>query len=258
MRRASDSWLRSWKVSARSYSRRATSILVARGCPRSPGSRPTRPPRRCTGPLHRCRRPRPRGRDAGDLEEVLRGRRLVRQAGLARGRPPRRRRRCPPGCRARRARAALSMTSVSATHSPVVVVLVAGPRAERAVRRDRQVVRVVVDEHHAAEVRGCGPVALQEALELLGGVVQEGGALDAGLQWRSRPAGRRCARRSSSASSAWSSARGGTRGRVPSARGGTWRGDARTSTRRPGGRWRVSARPPPACRWSRSRAAPAG
>ena len=84
IRRASESWLRSWNVSARSYSRRAASSVVA-GRRRRPGWRPSRRPRRCTGPRRRCRRPRPPRRDAGGLQQVVGGGRLVGQAGLLAG-----------------------------------------------------------------------------------------------------------------------------------------------------------------------------
>ena len=61
------------------------------------------------------------------------------------------------------------------------LVLVARARTERAIRRDRQVVRVVVDQHQPAGLVDAPLVGGDELHQLLAGVGQEGGALEGGL-----------------------------------------------------------------------------
>ena len=60
------------------------------------------------------------------------------------------------------------MTSVSLTHSPVSVVEVAAAAAERQVRRDRQVVGLLVDERQPAEDRDPVLVVVEEPAQLFG------------------------------------------------------------------------------------------
>ena len=161
----------------RPRTRRAVALRCA-GC--APGTRARgrtavgRPPRRPRAPTSRrlAGRPRVGGggvRDprrativssgempAASIRSSLGGR-LRAEARRLRGRPRRRPRRCRPGCTARRARTADSMTSVSLTHSPVSLVLEAAAAAEREVGRDRQVVGLLVDEGQATVRWRCAP-----------------------------------------------------------------------------------------------------
>ena len=61
---------------------------------------------------------------------------------------------------------------------PGQLVEVAGPAAEREVRRDREVVRILVDQDEAAELVDPVLVRVEELAELLGRLDEEVGALE--------------------------------------------------------------------------------
>jgi hypothetical protein len=77
--------------------------------------------------------------------------------------------------------AAVSMTSVSASHCPVPLVEDPAPAPKRPVRSDGEVVRIVVDQDQAAEVANPALVGRHEPLELLARANQEVGPLDLGV-----------------------------------------------------------------------------
>ena len=174
-RRASARWLRSWNARASSYRRRAASCVVGRRRLVATGG-----PRVGRADVRVVERERLRGRDVGGLEQVAGAGRLgLQPGGLAGGLGERR---VQVGRVVELDELGGRLDDLGLAH-PLAGGLVEVPAAaaERQVGRDREVVGVLVDEGEPADVADAVAVALDERLELVGGLDEEVGPLEGGV-----------------------------------------------------------------------------